>query len=259
MPKDIAMTKSIHIIKITPEQRIQVEESLVEEYPLRIYLNEKKLTSLLCSPRDLKPLVIGYLMTEGYISDFEEILSLAFMEAQNAMMVCLKSDRENPKDYSSFCQENTTYLDELNCQPLRSELTLSAYKVFDFMEDILSHSQVFKQTGGVHTVGLANTKGVLMVKEDVARHNALSKVIGEACAEGMDFSDKIIVLSGRVSLEMLVKAARVGVSIVISKSAPTSLSVELAERLNITLVGFVRENRMNIYTHPKRILQGERS
>lgn len=98
-----------------------------------------------------------------------------------------------------------------------------------------------------------------MVKEDVARHNALSKVIGEACAEGMDFSDKIIVLSGRVSLEMLVKAARVGVSIVISKSAPTSLSVELAERLNITLVGFVRENRMNIYTHPKRILQGERS
>ena len=123
------------------------------------------------------------------------------------------------------------------------------------MEDIknLDYSNVFKETGGVHCVALCDRENILVINEDVARHNALDKVIGESLEKEIYLKDKIVILSGRVSLEMILKCAKLNIPIIISKSAPTSLSVALAKMLNITLVGFVRGNKMNIYSGDERI------
>lgn len=121
------------------------------------------------------------------------------------------------------------------------------------MKKNLDYSNVFKETGGVHCVALCDRENILVINEDVARHNALDKVIGESLEKEIYLKDKIVILSGRVSLEMILKCAKLNIPIIISKSAPTSLSVALAKMLNITLVGFVRGNKMNIYSGDERI------
>ena len=118
----------------------------------------------------------------------------------------------------------------------------------------MTSSDLFKNTGGVHSVAIYDNQELITIKEDVARHNAMDKAIGDCVLNDINLKDKIIFVSGRISCEMILKAAKSGIPIVISKSAPTNLSVEIAKKLNITLAGFVRGERMNIYTNPQRII-----
>ena len=122
------------------------------------------------------------------------------------------------------------------------------------MKENLTSSELFKNTGGVHSVAIYDNEKLITIREDVARHNAMDKSIGYCILNNIDLKDKIIFVSGRISCEMILKAAKAGIPIVISKSAPTNLSREIAQKLNITLAGFVRGERMNIYTEPQRII-----
>lgn len=121
------------------------------------------------------------------------------------------------------------FLEALNCKPVESDAKIHINKMFQFMRINLDYSDVFKDTGGVHCVALCDSEEMLVVYEDVARHNALDKVIGESLMRGIFLKDKAVILSGRVSLEMILKAAKLEIPIIISKSAPTSLSVSLAK------------------------------
>jgi FdhD protein len=112
---------------------------------------------------------------------------------------------------------------------------------------------LFKATGGVHSAALADNEMLLYFYEDIGRHNAVDKIIGECLLNGTATDDKALFTSGRISSEIMLKAAKLKIQLIVSRAAPTSLSVELAEALNITLVGFVRGRRMNIYSHPWRI------
>lgn len=241
-----------------------MEELLVREYPLTIFLNEKKLATLLCSPDNLKALTVGFLRTEGLINNSDDILSFNLNEEKGIAVVETKNrdaarqsffskkiDLESIKDQSIDGILN--FLDSLNCKPVESNAEISTDKIFEFMRTNLDYSDVFKNTGGVHCVALCDSSEILVIYEDVARHNALDKVIGESLMKGIFLKDKAVILSGRVSLEMILKAAKLQIPILISKSAPTSLSVALAKRLNITLVGFVRGNKMNIYANGCRV------
>lgn len=243
---------------------LEVNELLVREYPLTIFLNGKKLATLLCSPENLKALTVGFLRTEGLIKYSEDIASfnlneekgIAEVETKNKDVVresffSKKIDLESIKEQGVDGIEN--FLDMLNCKPVESNAEVSTDKIFEFMRTNLDYSDVFKNTGGVHCVALCDNNEMLVVYEDVARHNALDKVIGESLMKDIFLKDKAVILSGRVSLEMILKAAKLEIPIIISKSAPTSLSVALAKRLNITLVGFVRGNKMNIYANGYRI------
>jgi len=122
------------------------------------------------------------------------------------------------------------------------------------MESLQQQAVLFKATGGVHSAALADTEKILFFCEDIGRHNAIDKIIGEAIKAGTATDDKIIVSSGRLSSEILLKAAKLQIQMLVSRAAPTSLSIELAESLNITLVGFVRGKRINIYSHGWRIV-----
>lgn len=245
--------------------KADVDELLVREYPLTIFLNGKKLATLLCSPENLKALSVGFLRTEGLINTSEDIISFNLNEEKGIAEVETKNkdaaresffskkiDLESIKDQSIDGIDN--FLDSLNCKPVESDAKMHTEKIFEFMRTNLDYSDVFKNTGGVHCVALCDSNEMLVVYEDVARHNALDKVIGESLMKGIFLKDKAVILSGRVSLEMILKAAKLEIPIIISKSAPTSLSVALAKRLNITLVGFVRGNKMNIYANGYRII-----
>ena len=126
--------------------------------------------------------------------------------------------------------------------------------IYEVMKENLTSSELFKNTGGVHSVAIYDNERLLTIREDVARHNAMDKSIGYCLLNNIDLKDKIIFVSGRISCEMILKAAKASIPIVVSKSAPTNLSREIAKKLNITLVGFVRGERMNIYTNPQRII-----
>lgn len=251
------------VIKIEENKRCSFDELLVCEYPLTIFLNKKKIATLLCSPENLKALVLGFLRTEQLITKAEDINYFKLDEARGiAEVETINKDAGIEKfhskkvDLKNIVGDNGSYLnlfDSINCEPVESNTILSYDKIYEFMEKNLAYSEIFKKTGGVHCVALCDTEKIMVICEDVARHNALDKVIGESLMKNIFLKDKIIILSGRVSLEMILKAAKMQIPIIISKSAPTSLSVALAKKLDITLVGFVRGKKMNIYANEQRV------
>ncbi|MDZ4910370.1 formate dehydrogenase accessory sulfurtransferase FdhD, partial [Clostridium perfringens] len=157
----------------------------------------------------------------------------------------------------NFC-ENILYLNDydfLKANPICNDsLKIYASDIYKTMENNLKLSQLFKDTAGVHCISIYGNNQLIIACEDVARHNALDKAIGHCILNDIPLDDKIIFVSGRLSFEMIKKAARVNVPIVVAKSATTSLVIETAQKLNITLVGFVRDKKMNIYTNSHRIL-----
>lgn len=125
---------------------------------------------------------------------------------------------------------------------------------FRLMHEMQDGANIFKKTGGVHNAALCNVNGIVLSRMDIGRHNALDKIYGYCLRNNISMQDKIIVFSGRISSEILLKVSKIGCEIVLSKSAPTELALQLAEQLGITTVGFIRQHTLNIYTHPKRIL-----
>ena len=253
-------------IKINKEGKNIVSEVLVYEKPLTIFLNNKKIATLLCSPKNLKELGVGFLRTEELITGLDDIEKIDLNEELGIIEIKTKGKEVAMNNFHSkkiameedivcYIQDKSKdFLNNINCKKVFSKITLEENKVYDFMEKNLNYSDTFKQTGGVHNIALCDKEKILFAFEDVARHNALDKVIGFSIINNISLKDKILILSGRVSLEMILKAAKLEIPIIISKSAPTTLSVSLAKKLNITLVGFVRGRKMNIYANEHRIL-----
>ncbi|HEY8803539.1 MAG TPA: formate dehydrogenase accessory sulfurtransferase FdhD [Clostridium sp.] len=259
-------TMACKVIKVVENKSYACDELLVCEYSLTIFLNKKRLATLLCSPEKLRELTLGFLRTERLITSLHDILNFNLDEEKGIVEVetinkdtssesfySKKVDLESVKSTSDKVSGAQNFLNEVNCEPVKSDIRLDVNKIYDFMTEDLDYSEVFKTTGGVHCVALCDMQEIRVIAEDVARHNALDKVIGEALIKDIYLKDKIIILSGRVSLEMILKAAKLQIPVIISKSAPTSLSVALAKKVNITLVGFVRGNKMNIYSNGERI------
>lgn len=131
---------------------------------------------------------------------------------------------------------------------------ISAEDCFRLMNDMQQSASMFQHTGGVHNAALCDVNGIILSRMDIGRHNALDKIYGYCLKNNISIGDKIIVFSGRISSEILLKVAKIGCEVILSKSAPTELALELAEQLGITTIGFIRNKSLNVYTHPKRIV-----
>lgn len=214
-----------------------VEDVIAEELFIRVFVDQKIYGSLVCSPWALDELVVGYLYTDGVIESYGDIAALE-TEA-DAVYVTLRPDAaQTPAPAES---------------PAPCRLTADA--VTRLVGDLETNSQLFHHTGGVHTAALSDGADILARCEDVGRHNALDRLIGRCLIRGIPLAGRAIVFSGRVPDEILRKVVRVGCSAILSVSAPTSLAVETAQAEGILLIGFVRGNRFNVYTHPERLIR----
>ncbi len=242
------------------------EEDLVAvEAPVTIYLQGKELVTLLCTPHKLDCLAIGFLRSEGLLKSIDEIKLLRINEKEGVIEVDMDSNSGlaeklyGKRTITSGCGKGTIFynvLDSLRSSPLEGKLQIDAAIIFYLITALQEKAVLFKATGGVHSAALADDKDIILFCEDIGRHNAIDKIIGAAMQDGIETDDKVLISSGRLSSEILLKAAKMKIQMLISRAAPTSLCLELAERLNITLAGFARGKRVNIYTHRWRITGG---
>lgn len=260
--------KEIGITRYDAEGVRRTNDIVVEEYPLTLFIEGKEFVTLLCSPADLEYLVSGFLLSEGFIKKSEDIASIRIdMERGIAEIELLRGSALAGKLYgsrtiTSGCGRGPVFYnakDSIDTRVLEDNGFKIEYQgVLNLMKEFDEKSEVFKKTGGVHSCALGIEERIEVYHEDIGRHNAMDKVIGHAMKMGLDFGRSVALTSGRISSEMLVKAAKRGIPIIASRSAPTALAVELAEKLNITLAGFVRGRRFNVYTGFQRIIEGRR-
>lgn len=252
------------ILRVQGSRAEETEDQIVTEYPLTLILNEREFATLVCTPEHLEELVTGFLCSEGVISGFEAIEDLAIDEDKG--FAYIKASRIHPfyeqfhskRVVSSCCgkgrQSFYFHNDRHTVKKIpESGPALRAEECFKLMEQMQEAAQTFQQTGGVHNAALCDRKQVLLFRMDIGRHNALDKIYGHCLMHQVSLHDKMMVFSGRLSSEVLLKTAKIGCGIILSKSAPTQLALDLAEELNITSVGFLRNQSFNIYTKPERI------
>lgn len=252
------------IERISQDGREIIKDFLIEEFPLTIFLNGKELVTLLCTPENLQALVIGFLHGEGIVKTPEDVISWQLDEEKGvAQIKTQKVDTLAERLYEkrlipTGCGKGTIFfnaLDTLGRKAVESSLQVKVESIHNLLKNLLNSSRLFQLTGAVHSVALCSEEEIIVLSEDVARHNAIDKVIGYCLLNNISPKDKIIVVTGRISSEMLSKVAKLEIPVLVSKSAPTRLAVDMAEKLGITLIGFVRGRRMNIYTRGDRINQ----
>lgn len=240
-----------------------VEDTIVKEYALTIMLDGEEFITILCTPSSLEYLTIGFLLSESIIKSKANITKLRLDEKKGIVEVftegagLIARKLHGRRTMTTGCGKGSTFynaVDSLSCKKLEVDLQLDAEQILELMKDFNKRSELFLSTGGVHSVALAGGGGILLFHEDVGRHNAMDKVIGEAAHKDIQLSDKLVLTSGRVSSEILIKAAKAGIPMIVSRSAPTDLAVRLSEQLGITVIGFARGRRMNIYSNPGRIM-----
>ncbi|MEN8615333.1 formate dehydrogenase accessory sulfurtransferase FdhD [Dehalogenimonas sp. THU2] len=256
-------TVPLNIVRIAENSAVTVEDEVAREAALTIILNDTELVTMLCSPAEERCLTAGFLAAEGLIETVDDITSILIDETRGIARVSTavrgEADRIWKRFISSGCGRGATFYSaaDVSSPPVESSLTIDPFQVYRLMRAFQEQSDVFKSTGGTHAAALASGNTIELFSEDIGRHNAVDKVFGRCILENIETKDKILLVTGRISSEILLKVARRGIPALISKSAPTDSGVKLAEKLGITLIGFVRGHRMNVYAHAERIASHE--
>ena len=243
-----------------------IEDNVAIEHPVTIKINGKEFMTIVCTPEYIEDMVIGFLASERVIGEYKEIKELTVEE--DSGFVHLKTDKLYPfyeklqsKRYITSCcgmsrQGFVFANDALTAKKMKEiRVTLTADDCSNLMSEMEKSANLFQDTGGVHNAALCDQQGIVLSRMDIGRHNALDKIYGYCLRNNISVHDKVIVFSGRISSEILLKVAKIGCEIVLSKSAPTELALQLAHDLGITTVGFIRGESFNLYTHPERIIQ----
>ena len=255
------MTESFKIIKIRGNSSEIVEDNLVEEVPLTIIAHDKELATFLCTPTDIEDLVRGFLLTSGLITRLSDIKQINLDQKRWTAYVELNKETIVEgmifkRVYTSGCGKGTLFYNAFDlierCR-IKSSLKVTNTWIYALMMDFQKRSKLFLETGGAHSAAVADRKGILVFKEDIGRHNAIDKIVGYCLLKKLSLKNKILITSGRISSEVLLKSQKCKFPIIVSKGAPTNHAVKLANDMNITLVGFVRGKSMNVYSSKERI------
>ena len=250
------------IKKLRKEEVEELEDYVAVESPVNIYINNRHFVTIFASPQLLKELAIGHLISEGVINNIEEISEISIRNTN--VLVTLKSSDIDLEEFKLFrmitteCTSLSNYVETLKTMSdlkIDSKLSVEPSKILEMMNKMNKMSKIYRKTGGTHVAALFNKDAELLhLAEDVGRHSAIDKVIGLALMNNCDLGNSILTNSGRITASMVFKAARTGIPIIASLSAPINSGLIAAEKIGITLVCFVRGHRMNIYTYPQRIL-----
>ncbi|MCF6290157.1 MAG: formate dehydrogenase accessory sulfurtransferase FdhD [Desulfobacterales bacterium] len=249
----------ILLIRVTGDRAEERVDLVAAEIACTLVVNNRELVSLLCTPTELEALTLGFLLSEGLLEERNSLPAMGVDEEKSVVRVELPDlptdwqDRFHKKTVTSGCGKGITFTDPGSLTSLpadRKPIHLTTGRIQDFLADFRNRSQLFISTGGVHSAALADSTKILLFAEDIGRHNAVDKLIGKAFLQEIPLRDKILISSGRISAEIMTKVVRNKIPVLISRTAPTCMAVTHAEDHGVTLIGFARGNRMNIYTHP---------
>lgn len=249
---ELAGAKPLSYQVIKGESVSRVDGGVIDEQLLSIYVNGQSLATMMCSPLQLEALAVGFMLNEGVIETAEEIGLLQTNIPNSVIDVILKRDEVKlPRRMilTTGCGGGMTGQELSKAHPaLESDFTSTPATIIRLMRQLQGAATLYNAVRGVHTAVLGDENGLLLSAEDVGRHNAVDKVAGQALLEAIETRDRILLTSGRISSEMIGKARRMGIPIVASRTAPTSVTVELAQAWRICVVGYVRQGGMRVYT-----------
>lgn len=223
---------------------------------LTIYIDNEELVTVQCTPTKLTHLVLGFLYAEGIIAGKDDVASMRVCEEEPVADVRLSTPgyvAPARRTLSSGCGGGVSFASEK--KKVESTLVVMPEQVLSLMKQLNEQAELYRSCGGVHTSALADTENLLVVAEDIGRHNTLDKIMGECLMTEQSTRDRLLLTTGRISSEMLSKASKMETPIVVSRSSPTDRSISLAQELGITLIGYVRGGRLSVYSHEER-LQG---
>ena len=250
-------------VDVSAKKVQKIKDYVAEEKPLHIFLSRTHYVTILCSPSNLKELAVGHALSEGIIKSVEEIESIKFrgegvchvkLKANVNLEKRLKLSKHFSRIIFSACGSPSSYKPSLRLPKIKSDLKVKAEIILNCVNSLNFIAETFRKTGGVHAAAIYKSDGTLVaLAEDVGRHNAVDKVIGLGALNKTDFSECFLALSGRLTGDIVLKAARVGLPIVASLAAAIDSGIAVAKDAGLTLIGFVRGKRMNIYNSPEKI------
>lgn len=275
----------LHYIEWDGTRATPVTRPVIAETPWVLYLNGREVLTFMCTPTRLHCLALGFLQSEGLIDALDDVWQIKVFldenrvyfffpeagldeelhmptcaEAGGSIAVQLKRPAPTLPErrvLTSGCGGGITFDDVLGDRPpLHSNLRVEATQIVALMRELNYQARLYRQSRGVHTSALSDGERLLVLAEDVGRHNTLDKIRGEVLLQGLPTKDRILLTSGRISSEMITKARKMEVPIVVSRTSPTATSVRLAESWNMTLIGYVRAPQLRVYTGAERVLFG---
>ena len=245
------------IVRVVQGQSAPAERKVVAEYPLRLRVNGRDLATLVCSPHQLNFLLAGFFRLQGFIDSLDDILSMGVCSEYGLAELLLRTElpeRLQPT-LTSGCGTGIAYNLPQNLLDASQKRTRSyrSEELFRLMQQLNDQAEQYRSHGGIHSAAIGDVDGLLLYAEDIGRHNTLDRLAGEALFKKIEPQDKMLVTSGRISTEMVAKAARLGIGLMASRTSPTDKAIELCEQAGITLVGYLRGNSMEIYSHPQQL------
>lgn len=245
--------------------RTAKEDVLAVEEPLQITVDGHPVAVVMRTPGHDEELVKGFLLSEGVVKDLSQVRRVDASYKQNHVLVFLEEDVELDHAWlkrNLYSASSCGICGKASIESIRqdhprvdSKMTIRSQVLLSLPDRLMAAQDVYERTGGLHAAGIFTSEGELLVlREDVGRHNAIDKVIGYACSVGIDLSEVVLQLSGRVSFEVMQKSHAVGIPMISAISAPTSLAVDFAHDSGQTLIGFLRPPHYNLYAGSERVL-----
>ncbi len=234
-----------------------ISAGVIVEQAVTLTVNGREWLSFMCTPQDLEALAAGFLYNENVIETASDIASIRVCPAGDNIDVWLNQGVEEPSSWrrTSGCAGGVTTNDPAISSPaIRNGINLSPSQICGLTHKLLESQELYRQFGGVHTSALSDGEQILVKAEDIGRHNTLDKIAGHCLFQPIPATRRVLLTTGRISSEMIQKAARLSVSVAISRTSPSTLSVDLARRLGITLIGYARRDSFTVYTHPEQVL-----
>ncbi len=233
----------------------EIEDYIAVEKKLKVFVNGKEIISLYCTPLMIKELVIGLFLTEEILTNKIPMEEMTIEYGEEIRVdIPVGKDTLTEVMAPSRCLGGITFNKKKNFEKVKDDFSIAVEALKTIFKEFQQKSEFFRLTGCFHSAALSDGKRILAFAEDIGRHNAVDKVIGYSILEEIPFTRKFMLVSCRLSSEIASKCSRWGIPIITSRAAPTDLAIEIAGKSGVTLVGFARGDRLNVYTNTQRII-----
>jgi FdhD protein len=226
---------------------------IVSEHAATLSVNGEPWLTFICSPIALEALAIGFLFNENVITSLAEVKDLNLTDEGRRIEVQLNHHTTKPTQFHRT-STGVSLQPHLVARKVGADLSIQARKVITLYDQLMAQQTLHDQVGGFHSAGLSDGEGIPIIVEDLGRHNCVDKLAGLYLLQGAQFTPRALLLSGRISSEMVYKTLALSIPLIVSRTSPTSLAVEIAESAGITLIGYLRKGQFDVYSHPERIV-----